>query len=209
MAPVAIVGREPGRRPTPAPVETRLKGVNFHGTLGALERRFGAAAVANVKARTTGDAGEALRTGAIVTGGWYPAGWYDALLGAIEAEHATVPRIVRELSYDAVTQDFKTLFRVVSLIASPAWALDGTSRIMTRYVQGGRVTVLASTEGTFHVRFDDFHGYTRRMWEDFVAGLEAVIDLMRVTRHPTKIVAGGGDGPSIEVIIRYGREGGA
>lgn len=197
---------ERGRR-TPAAVtqEARLKGVNFHGTLGALERRFGKEAVERVKQRTRGDGGDALRTGAIVTGGWYPAHYYDALLEAIELEFPAVRGIVHDLSYEAVTNDFQTLFKVVSLVARPEWALQGASRVMTRYVEGGHVEVREAREGLVHFQFSDFHGYTRRMWEDFVAGLEAVIDMMRVRRLPTKIVSGGTETPSCEVVIRYTR----
>lgn len=202
---MASTGGGPHGHPGSVAAEARLKGVNFHGTLGALERRFGPAVRARVLARVAGEAGEGLRTGAVVTGGWYPASWYDALLSAIEAELPEESDVVRRLSYDAVQHDFKTLFRVVSLVASPAWALDGTTRILTRYVQGGRATMRASSEGLYHVRFDDFHGYTGRMWTDFVAGIEGVLDLMKVTRRPTEIVAGGGESPSLELRIRYTR----
>lgn len=185
--------------------QTRLKGVNFHGTLGALERRFGKDAVQRVKTRMKGEGGQELRNGAIVSGGWYPASHYDALLVAIEEEYPTTRGIVAELCRDAVTQDFQTLFRVVSLVATPEWAMSGASRVMTRYIENTRVAVKESREGHVHFRFDDFYGYTPRMWEDFIAGLEAVMDLMRVRRLPTKIVAGGGDEPHLEVIIRYTR----
>ncbi len=192
-------------RRTPALAEAKLKGVNFHGTLGALERRFGKEAVERVKRRAEGEGGDALRTGAVVSNGWYPAHYYDALLRAIEEEYPGVRGLVHDLSYEAVTNDFQTLFKVVSLIATPEWALTGASRVMVRYVQGGLVVVKESREGHVHFLFEDFHGYTRRMWDDFSAGLEAVIDLMRVKRLPSKIVAGGVDGPTLEIIIRYTR----
>lgn len=185
--------------------ETRLKGVNFHGTLGALERRFGKDAVARVKARVKGEGGESLRNGGVVSGGWYPASYYDALLVAIEEEYPSVRGILGDLCRDAVTQDFQTLFRVVSLVATPEWVMSGATRIMTRYLENTRVEVKESREGHVHFRFEEFHGYTPRMWEDFIAGLEAVIDLMRVRRLPTKIVAGGRSEPFLEVIIRYTR----
>lgn len=189
----------------PRVTEARLKGVNFHGTLGALERRYGKDAVERVKQRMGGEGGESLRLGGIVSGGWYPASHYDALLRAIEEEFPTVRGLVHDLSYEAVTRDFQTLFRVVSLVASPEWALTGASRVMTRYVEGGQAIVKESREGHVHFRFEGFGGYTERMWEDFTAGLEAVLDLMRVRRMPTKVIDGGGDGPFYEIIIRYSR----
>ena len=197
---------ERGRRGPPvAAPEARVKGVNFHGTLGALERRFGKSVLERVKARTKGDGGHALRTGAIVTGGWYPAHYYDALLEAIELELPTVPGLAHDLSYDAVTNDFQTLFRFISLVATPEWALQGATRVMTRYVEGGRVDVRESREGLVHLSFSGFHGFTKRMWEDWLGGLESVIDMMRVRRLPTKIVSGGGESSTCEVVIRYTR----
>lgn len=189
-----------------ATLERKLKGVNFHGTLRALERKFGADTLARVKARIAGDAGQALRTGAIVTGGWYPASWYDAVLLAIEQELDGERGICRELARLAVTEDFATLFKVISLIVSPNSALVNATRVAGRYIDGGKITVLDAREGQIHFRFEEFNGYTRRMWEDFVGGIEAVVDMMKVHRLPTRILSGGDDGSAtLELIVRYQR----
>lgn len=184
--------------------ERRLKGVNFHGTLRALERRAGAETVERVRARMEGEGGEAMRTGAIVTGGWYPASWYDALLVAIEVELPDQRTIVRDLARAAVTDDFATLFKVISLVASPQMAVANTTRVLQRYVDGGTARLIESREGFLHYAFEGFDGYTARMWDDFVGGMEAVLDLMRVERQQTRVVAAG-DGPRCEVILRYTR----
>jgi hypothetical protein len=184
-------------------LERKLKGVNFHGTLRALERKYGAEALAAVKRRVPGEAGAALRSGAVVTAGWYPASWYDAVLVAIEEQLPTQRGVIRELAHDAVTDDFSTLFKVISIIVSPHSALTNATRIVGRYIDGGKITVLESREGLVHFRFEEFHGYTTRMWEDFVGAMEAIVDLTRVQRLPTKIVAGGKDGPTLEVLLRY------
>lgn len=183
--------------------ERRLKGVNFHGTLRALERRSGAEALARVRAGVGGEGGAALRDGGIVTNGWYPASWYDAVLVAIEAEHPGQRGILRDLSRSAVVDDFSTIFRLISLVMSPERALSNATRVMARYVDGGKVTVLEAKEGMIHFAFDEFHGYTPRMWDDFVGGIEGVLEMMRVQRLPTKLI--GGDGARAEVILRYSR----
>ncbi|AKF07165.1 hypothetical protein [Sandaracinus amylolyticus] len=189
--------------------ERRLKGVNFHGTLRALERRYGDDVLARVRARVEGPGGVALRDGEVVTNGWYPASWYDALLASIEREipsRASDEGVCRELSRAAVVEDFSTLFRVISLVVSPRSALVNATRIVSRYVDGGRITVIDAREGHIHFAFDEFHGYTRRMWDDFLGGIEAVIDLMRLTRLPSRVISGGQDGDArFEVVIRYQR----
>lgn len=190
--------------------ERRLKGVNFHGTLRALLRRHGPQVHERVREGVKGPGGAALRDGAIVSNGWYAASWYDALLAAIEAELPTEPRVCRDLSRAAVVEDFSTLFRVISFVVSPNSALTNATRVLTRYVDGGHVRVVDAREGHIHFAFDEFHGYTRRMWDDFLGGVEAVVDLMRVERLPTRVLGGGADGdPHFEIVIRYQRARGA
>lgn len=185
-------------------LERKLKGVNFHGTLRALERRHGEGVARRVREHIEGDAGPALRDGAIVSGGWYPASWYDALLASIERELPGERSICRDLAHAAVQDDFATIFRVISLFVSPESALVNATRVTSRYVDGGTIRVVEAREGEVRFRFEEFHGYTRRMWADFVGGMEAIVDLMRVERRPTQVIAGGQDGDAtFEVVIRY------
>ncbi len=187
-------------------VERKLKGVNFHGTLRALAKAHGAEKLALVRARVKGEPGQALRDGAILTGGWYPASWYDALLSAIEDELPTDRTACRDLARAAVVEDFSTLFRVISLVVSPNSALVNATRIAGRYVDGGKITVVHAKEGEIRFLFEDFHGYTRRMWEDFMGGIEAVLDLMKVQRLPSRVLGGGVDGAGrLELVVRYQR----
>lgn len=182
----------------------RLKGTSFHGVLGAVERRFGEAERERLLGHIAEPTRTMLRTGEILTGGWYDVGHYDALLAGVEAAFPGVPGLIRRLSHDAITRDFATLFRVVRLVLSPESALSNATKVMARYVQGGSLRVVSSTEGQMHFRFDEFHGYTARMWDDFLGGMEAVLDLMGVKRTAAKVLVGG-DGPTFEVILRYAR----
>lgn len=183
----------------------KAKGVNFRGMTTALTRRGGQALVDRVLARVPGEVGEALRLGAVVAGGWYPGDWYDALLRAIEDEHPAEKNIVRNLTREAVTDDFSTIFKVISLVVSPEAALRNAAKILARYWDGGLITVVETREGYTHFVFEEFHGFTRRMWADFQGGLEAIIDLMKLERDPFE-VRGGGDSPKLELILRYRRK---
>ncbi len=184
----------------------KAKGVNFRGMTTALERRGGKELVDRVLARVPGEPGEALRLGAVVAGGWYPGEWYDALLLAIEHEHPTEAQIVRNLTREAVTDDFRTIFKVISLVVTPEAALKNSAKILARYWDGGLVTVVETREGYTHFVFDEFHGFTRRMWADFQGGLEAIVDLMKLEREPFEVRGRALDAPRLELIMRYRRK---
>ncbi|MBX3271036.1 MAG: hypothetical protein KF729_12295 [Sandaracinaceae bacterium] len=183
--------------------ERKLKGINFVGTLEALARTHGAEARARVEARLRGDAGELVRGRAVVASGWYPAAHYAALLDAIVAELRDEDA-VRALSREAVKADFATLFRIVRLFMSPEKALQQSMRISSRYIDGGDVSVVDVGERFIHYRFRDYHGYTRRMWWDFIGGIEGVLETLGVEDIRSRVVAGGQDGDdSLELIVRW------
>lgn len=183
--------------------DVRSKGTNFHGAIAAVARVHGEDAKKRVVAAISGEAGEAFRLGAIVSGGWYPVSWHDAVLRAIEETFPTRRFAVRELTYDAVKTDFQTVFKIISLVASPSFALTNSTKVMARYYDGGRVSVVEAREQLVHLRFDDYFGFTSRIWEDVHGGLEGVIDLMGVEREPFEVRFA--QGPKAEFIVRYKR----
>jgi hypothetical protein len=184
-------------------VPVRAKGVNFRGAMKQLERRGGKALLERVLARVEGEAGVAMRTGEIVTGGWYPASWYDALLAAIEVEYPSDRTAIRTLTREAVTDDFKTIFKILSLVVSPSAALRNGAKVMARYWEGGRVALVEAHEGYAHFVFEDYLGFTPRIWDDVIGGIEAVVDMMDLVRLPIETRGATADGRRLEVIVRY------
>lgn len=152
-------------------------------------------------ARLEGELGDALRHGGILTSGWYPIAWHDAMLRAVEETFPDEPRVIRELTGKAVRNDFETLFKVVKLVATPAFALTNATRVMARYFDGGRISVVEARPGHVHFRFDDYEGFTPRIWEDVVGGMEAVIDMLDISRHPFEVR--GTRNESRDVIVVY------
>ena len=179
----------------------RSKGTNFHGLLESVERSRGKDARARLIASVEGELGDALRHGAILTGGWYPIAWHDAILRALEETFPGEPHIIREVTGQAVRKDFETLFKVVRLVATPAFALTNATRVMARYFDGGRVSVLEAREGRIHFRFDDYVGFTPRIWEDVIGGMEAVIGMLDVAHQPFDVR--GTRNESRDVIVVY------
>lgn len=181
--------------------DVRSKGTNIHGILTTLGRVHGEASRARVLAAVAGEAGEALRHGAVVSSGWYPVAWHDATLKAIEDVFPSRRFAVRELAYEAVKHDFQTLFKVVSLVASPSFALTNATKIMARYYDGGRVSLLEARLGYVHFRFEDYRGFTSRIWDDVHGGLQCVVDMMGVARQPFDVR--GATGANAEIVVHY------
>lgn len=189
---------------TVAPVpDVRSKGTNFQGLLTTLERLRGRESVERVLAAVRGEAGDALRHGAVVSGGWYPVAWHDALLLAVEESFPSERLVVRDLTRAAVAHDFKTLFKIVSLVATPEFSMTNATKVMARYYDGGKVTVVEAREGLVHFRFDDYQGFTRRIWDDVHGGLEAVVDLLGVQRMPFDVR--GGTASRAEFFVHFKR----
>ncbi|MFO0710075.1 MAG: hypothetical protein U0353_09570 [Sandaracinus sp.] len=183
--------------------DVRSKGTNIHGVLAAVGRLHGDDAKKRVIDAIPGEAGDALRHGAIVSGGWYPVQWHDATLVAIEKVFPTKRFAIRELTYDSVKTDFQTVFKVISLVASPAFTLTNATKVMARYYDGGKVSVVEAREEIVHLKFDDYFGFTPRIWEDVHGGLEGIVDLLGVVRQPFEVRFA--QGPRAEFVVRYKR----
>jgi hypothetical protein len=95
---------------------------------------------------------------------------------------------------------------VISLVVTPESALKNSAKILARYWDGGLVTVVETREGYTHFVFDEFHGFTRRMWADFQGGIEAIIHLMKLEHEPFEVRGRSQDGPRLELILRYRRK---
>jgi hypothetical protein len=184
--------------------ERKLKGINFLGTLAALERGRGEEARASVEKKLSGEVGDAVRQSAILASGWYPAAWYAALLDAIVDEVGGGEATARALSRDAVKADFATLFRIVRLFLTPQYALQQAMRVSGRYIDGGQIEVLEARPGHAHFRFREYHGYTRLMWWDFIGGIEGVLENLGAEDLSARVADGGRDGDHhLEVVLRW------
>jgi len=185
--------------------ETRkLKGINFTGTLSALAREHGDEVRDAVLREIEGDVGEALRHGGVVASGWYPAAWYASLLDVIVARLGGGKSSVRRLSREAVKADFRTLFKVMSLLMKPQRALQQSMRVSRRYVDGGEIEVTEARDDFMHLRLREYYGYTSLMWWDFIGGVEGVLENLGAKAIESRVLSGGGDGDhEVEFTLRW------
>lgn len=181
----------------------RSKGTNIHGVLGAVLRMDGEEAHARVVEAIAGEAGDAFRHGSVVSSGWYPVAWHDAVLAAVEAGFPGRRFAIREHTREAAKYDFNTIFKFTRLVASPSLALPISVKVMSRYYDGGHVSIPDVSEGLVHFRFERYHGFTPRIWEDLVGGIEGVFELMHLRLLPFEIR--GARGADAEIIARYER----
>lgn len=183
----------------PGPGEAvRARGVSFRSLLVQLERRGGRPLVERVLAGIGGEVEHALRTGAVVANAWYPVGWYDALLASAEREGAGA----RALVHEGVAHDFRTIFKVVSLVVSPKSALTNAVKVMARYWDGGRVAVPDARDGLVRFVFDGYVGFTPRAWEGVAGGIEAVLALLGAQQVSVDVRPATG-GARCEITARY------
>lgn len=170
--------------------------------LRGVRRRFGDEVALRVAAGIPGEAGAAIRDDRISMIDWYPVAWYDALLASIERELPREKRVVRDLSRAHVVDDLSGVFRALTFVVSPDFALVNASRAASIYWDGGRVSVVRADAETLHFRFTGFDGFTRRCWEDFVGGVEGVIEAMGLAHLETRVLLGESVS-DCEVIVRY------
>jgi hypothetical protein len=86
---------------------------------------------------------------------------------------------------------------------SPNAALKNGLKAMARYWEGGRIELVEAHEGYAHYLFDDYVGFTPRIWDDVYGGIEAVMDMMEIVRAPIETRAPSADHRRREVIVRY------
>jgi len=190
-------------RPMTTPTR-KLKGINFTGTLSALARVHGDDVRDAVVQDVPGEVGEALRLGSLVASGWYPAAWYAALLQAIVARVGGGAGTTRQLAREAVKADFRTLFKVMSLLLAPQRALQQSLRVSRRYVDGGEIEMIEAQDGFMHYRLSEYYEYTHLMWWDFIGGVEGVLDNLGAEQLEARIVSGGQDGDhEVEFTLRW------
>ncbi len=155
--------------------EVKLKGQAFRGLCGALRQRHGDAVHERVLAAMPGEAGQALRYGSIVAGGWYPIAWYRELHAAIQQTLGKDPETPRQLSRLATKNDINGVYRFVLSFLSPGALLSQWPRIWGLYCDGGKITTTPQEAGV-QLEFSGCIGHDRLIWLDLSGGIEAMLE---------------------------------
>ena len=175
-------------------VQTRCKGTNFRSFVTAFKRLRGNDAFERALELLPPELGSGLRIGAIVSSAWYPLDWYDALHVAVQKTCGEGPELSREISRVGIQEDFRGVYRLVTVSLSPESIFKWAQRVVGLYYDSGRCIIEESVPGRVMGRFEGFNGFTRNLWEDMIGGSLGVMELAGAKKLTPRVLGGGGDG---------------
>ena len=180
----------------------QAKGINFRSFVASLRRMRGDDVVTRTLDLLPPEVGEALRIGAITTGGWYPTDWYSALHAAAQKVTGEGHELSRAISRDGIREDFKSgAYRLITITLAPQTLFKLAQRVMALYWDGGRVVIEQAENGRAMGRFDGFVGFDRSIWEDIIGGSIGVLEMGGARNVTVRVMAGGGDGDDHMVYL--------
>jgi hypothetical protein len=187
--------------------EALMKGTSLLGILQAIERAYGEPGL-----KATLDAGPAeLRDaycyGQLVSVGWYPIAWYRELHGAAQQALGEGRTLAWRLSHDAVSRDFRGIFKVAIRLLSPEMVLRQGARLLMLYCKGGRLEIVETRPGYGRVRLVGWAGYDANVWTDLQGGMVAVLEARGAKNVSARVLAGGGNHDHLDVELRWGEGG--
>lgn len=182
----------------------KAKGINFRTMLKMLERQRGPNSVAATLALLPADVRDALETGALVTGGWYPVAWYRELHIAMQKACNAGPELGRKLGRDSLIEDFNSVFKLVFKLLSPETLFAQAPRLVAMYWQGGTAEHLQVVPGRGSVRLRGWEGFDHNIWQDIIGGCEGLLLVRGAKTVASHIISGGGDNDShLEAEFRW------
>ncbi len=180
------------------------KGSNFLGLLKAVARAHGADASSRVLASASGELADALKQGQILAVGWYPVSWYAELHAAIDRTLGGGPLGARALGFEATMADFGSMHRLLASVLSVETVFGQTPRLMGLYWKGGSVERKNLMQGYARLRFVNWSGFSRLVWEDIMGSCEGILSFCGA-KHVRSHAAGMLDDrqQNVEIELRW------
>jgi hypothetical protein len=172
----------------------RIKGLGALGILRSIKRLLGDEVHRRVVAELPGEIGERARDGTLIAAGWYPLSDYSALHALAQRHTRQGPELARALSRDAVLQDFRGIYSVLTFVLSPQFLVKRSPGIFSRYFDTGRVEVPEARPGFARARFSACTGFDHNLWEDSLGGTLALLEACGAGDLQLTVHSGGGDG---------------
>jgi hypothetical protein len=151
------------------------KGSNFVGLLKAVEAQHGQDAIQRVIGRLPQELATAIGQGHVLAVGWYPVTWYAELHAAINRAFHGGPTGARTLGHQATIADFSGVHRLLASMLSVETVFGQTPRLMGLYWKGGTVERKELTQGQARLRFANWPGFSRLVWEDIMGSTEGIL----------------------------------
>jgi hypothetical protein len=180
--------------PSRTMAQPRTKGLQFRSFARSLRRLRGEEALAKTIELLPGELGDGLRYATIVTGGWYPLEWYRDLHGAAQRATGEGRELAREIAKAGVQDDFRGVYRLVTLALSPQAMFRWAPKVVTLYYDTGQLVIDVAEKGFVKGRFLGFAGFDRNLWEDMIGGVGGVMELAGAKNLAPRITGGGKEG---------------
>lgn len=172
----------------------RTKGLQFRSFTHSLKSLRGEEALAATLDLLPTELAESLRYGTLVTASWYPLEWYAELHAAAQRATREGTELARAIAKAGVQEDFKGVYRLVTLALSPQAIFHWAPKIVALYYDTGHLVVEAAEKHFARGAFKGFVGFDRNLWEDMLGGCTGVMELAGAKNLVARFLSGGKDG---------------
>jgi len=180
--------------------EVRVKGQSFHSVLKAFAELHGDELRAKTLAGMSGPGGEALREGSLLSSGFYPVAWYRELLASAARLVPNPGSLAREVGYRSGQRDIAGMYKVLLRALSTEMLIKQSPRLLRVVYEGGGVEVLEVRRGFARVRYYDYFGFDRNVWQDAIGGAQAAFEATGAKQLLITVQEGGRDGDSGMIV---------
>jgi hypothetical protein len=178
-----------------AAFEPKVKGTTFRTMDSCFKDLRGEEAWAKAHALMSDEVREAYRTGAILSGGWYPISWYREMFRAFLAATNEGPELSRTLGYRSARIDFKRFHNwILAKLVSPQTLFGFTSKMFNSYFDTGSFEVVQSQRGYVRAEARGCVGWDRNVWNDLIGSCSALLELAGAREVRVRVMSGGRDG---------------
>jgi serine/threonine protein kinase len=184
--------------------EVRVKGQAFHSVLRAFGELHGDELKAAALAGMGGAGGEALREGSLLSANFYPVAWYRELFASAARQVPGLNTLARDVGFRSSQRDVAGIYKVLLRALSTEMLIKQSQRLLRVVYEGGGVDVLEVQRGLARVRYHDYFGFDRNIWQDAIGGAEAAVLATGAKQLGFAVQQGGRDGdPHMVVEITW------
>jgi hypothetical protein len=184
--------------------EVRVKGQAFHSVLKAFAELHGEELKAAALAGMSGEGGEALREGSLLSANFYPVAWYRELFASAARQAPGEKTLARDVGYRSGQRDIAGMYKVLLRALSTEMLIKQSQRLLRVVYEGGSVEVLEVRKGFARVRYHDYFGFDRNIWQDAIGGAEAAFQATGAKQLAIAVEEGGRDAePNMIVAVTW------
>lgn len=130
---------------------------------------------------------DSVRASRLLPSTWIPISAYAALLAALQLDD----NALKTLGKLTAEHDVNTIYRTVFKFLSAETLAKQTPRMFGIYFKGGDIRVLESSRTHCKIDYRACHGFTRLVWQDYIAGAHAVLAFCGAKSMHTVVEDGG------------------